>query len=64
MPWLTILFCNFCIGILTMILARKKRRKPLPWFFLTLPLGVLVIFLLLALPENQEPETRGLENER
>jgi hypothetical protein len=54
MPWVTILFCNFCVGILSMILARKKHRKPLPWFFLTLPLGVLVIFILLALPENQE----------
>jgi hypothetical protein len=56
MPWFTILFCNFCVGILSMILARKKRRKALPWFFLTLPFGVLIIFLLLALPEKQESE--------
>ncbi len=54
MWWVTLLFCNFCVGILSMILARKKHRKPLPWFFVTLPFGVLVIFLLLALPENQE----------
>jgi uncharacterized membrane protein len=63
MPWVTILFCHFCVGILSMILARKKHRSPLPWFFLTLPLGVLVIFLLLALPENQGSGVRGQGSE-
>ena len=54
MAWLTILFCNFCTAILSVILARKKRRTPLPWFLVTLPLGVLALFVLLALPPNQE----------
>jgi hypothetical protein len=48
--WVTFLFCNFCAGILSIILARKKNRSPLPWFLLTLPFGVLTLFLLLALP--------------
>jgi hypothetical protein len=50
--WVTFIFCNFCAGILSIILARKKNRAPLPWFLLTLPFGVLTIFLLLALPAN------------
>ena len=54
MTWVTILFCNFCTGILSIILARKKKRAPLHWFLLTLPLGVLALFILLALPANPE----------
>ena len=51
MAWLTILFCNFCTGILSIILARKKHRAPIPWFLVTLPFGVAALFVLLALPE-------------
>ena len=54
MVWVTILFCNFCTGILSIILARKKHRAPLRWFLLTLPLGVLALFILLALPASEE----------
>ena len=54
MTWVTILFCNFCTGILSIILARKKNRAPLLWFLLTLPLGVLALFILLALPAHAE----------
>jgi hypothetical protein len=50
MAWVTILFCNFCTGILSIILARKKHRKPLMWFLVTLPFGVVALFVLLALP--------------
>jgi hypothetical protein len=52
MTWVTLLFCNFCAGILSIILARKKNRPPLPWFLATLPLGILALFALLALPAN------------
>ena len=52
MNWVTFIFCNFCAGILSIILARKKNRAPLPWFLFTLPFGVLTLFLLLALPAN------------
>ncbi len=62
MPWVTLLFCNFSVAILSMILARKKHRQPLPWFFLTLPFGVLVIFLLLALPEKRDSQLGGPES--
>lgn len=54
MAWFTILFCNFCTAVLSVILAQKKRRAPLPWFLLTLPLGVLALFILLALPPEQK----------
>lgn len=54
MPWLTILFCHFCTAVLSVILARKKSREPLRWFLATLPLGVLALFLLLALPPVPE----------
>jgi len=50
MAWVTILFCNFCTGILSIILARKKHRTPLTWFLVTLPFGVVALFVLLALP--------------
>jgi hypothetical protein len=52
MSWVTFFFCNFCTGILSIILARKKNRAPLRWFLLTIPLGVLALFFLLALPAN------------
>jgi hypothetical protein len=63
MTWVTIIFCNFCSGILCIILARKKHRALLPWFLLALPVGVLALFALLALParpnlgagENPDP---------
>ena len=55
MAWLTILFCNFCTAILSVILARKKQRAPLTWFLLTLPFGVLALFALLALPACLDP---------
>ncbi len=52
----TILFCNFITGILSVILALKRKKPPLVWFLLSLPLGVLALFLLLALPdEDHEP---------
>ena len=54
MAWVTLLFCNFCTGILSIILARKKRRAQLAWFVLTLPLGVVALFVLLALPPIEE----------
>ena len=54
MTWVTILFCNFCTGILSIILARKKHRAALPWFLVTLPLGVIALFILLALPAVEE----------
>ena len=54
MVWVTILFCNFCTAILSIILARKKRRPALTWFLLTLPFGVVTLFVLLALPANPE----------
>ena len=54
MTWVTFLFCNFCTGILSIILARKKHRAALPWFLVTLPLGVAALFVLLALPPAQE----------
>ena len=56
MAWLTLLFCNFCTAILSIILARKKQRAPLTWFLLTLPLGVLALFVLLALPTGHGPD--------
>ncbi len=59
MAWLTILFCNFCTGILSIILARKKHRASLTWFLVTLPLGVLALFLLLALPPNPDSGVEG-----
>jgi len=52
MTWITLLFCNFCTGILSIILARKKNRAALPWFLATLPLGILALFALLALPAH------------
>jgi ABC-type transport system involved in cytochrome c biogenesis permease subunit len=55
MAWVTILFCNFCTGILSIILARKKARDPVRWFLVTLPLGVLALFVLLALPAVAGP---------
>ena len=54
MPWLTIIFCNLCTGILCIILARKKGRPVHHWFLLALPLGVIALFPLLALPANEE----------
>ena len=54
MAWVTILFCNFCTGILCIILARKKHRPPLMWFLVTLPFGVIALFVLLALPVIEE----------
>lgn len=59
MTWVTLLFCNFCTGILSIILARKKNREPLPWFLATLPLGILTLFLLLALPAHPANETES-----
>lgn len=59
MAWVTILFCNFCTAILSIILARKKHRTPLIWFLLTLPLGVAALFVLLALPANPEDVSRN-----
>jgi len=50
MVWVTILFCNFCTAILSFILARKKHRPPLMWFLVTLPFGVVALFVLLAFP--------------
>ena len=54
MAWVTILFCNFCTCILSIILARKKHRPSLMWFLLTLPFGVVALFVLLALPAVEE----------
>ena len=54
MAWVTILFCNFCTAILSIILAKKKHRAALPWFLVTLPLGVVALFVLLALPAIEE----------
>ena len=59
MAWVTILFCNFCTAILSIILAKKKHRPILMWFLLTLPFGVVALFVLLALPEQQESRVRG-----
>lgn len=59
MPWATILFCNLCTGILCVILARKKGRAVHRWFLLALPLGVLALFILLALPANEEVRGQG-----
>ena len=58
MAWVTILFCNFCTGILSIILARKKHRPSLMWFLVTLPLGVVALFVLLALPAVEEDGTQ------
>jgi hypothetical protein len=52
MIWTTLLFCNAVTGILSLILANKRKRSPLLWFMLTLPLGVIALFLLLALPDT------------
>jgi hypothetical protein len=53
MHWITtLLFCNLCSAVLCIILAKKKRRSGLAWFLLSLPLGVLALFLLLGLPDN------------
>jgi hypothetical protein len=52
MFWTTLLFCNVVTGVLSVILARKYKKSALFWFLLTLPLGVLALFLLLALPEE------------
>ena len=54
MVWVTILFCNFCTGVLSIILARKKHRAQLKWFLVTLPFGVVALFVLLALPVVEE----------
>lgn len=62
MTWVTLLFCHFCTGILNIILSRKKNRALLPWFLVTLPLGVLALFLLLALPPNPEKTEANLES--
>ncbi len=61
MAWLTILFCNFCTGILTIILARNKHRASLTWFLVTLLVGVPALFVLLALPPNpaSDMESKG-----
>ena len=59
MAWVTILFCNFCTGILSIILARKKHRRSLMWFLLTLPFGVVALFVLLALPANPEDDSEN-----
>ena len=58
MAWVTILFCNFCTGILSIILARKKHRPSLMWFLLTLPFGVVALFVLLALRLLRKTEVR------
>jgi len=58
MTWVTIIFCNFCSGILCIILASKKRRAPLPWFLLALPAGVLALFVLLALPARSNRDAK------
>jgi len=52
MIWTTILFCNVVTGILSVILARKRKKPVLFWFLLTIPLGVAALFLLLAIPEK------------
>ena len=54
MAWVTILFCNFCTAILSIILAKKKHRPALMWFLVTLPFGVIALFVLLALPAIEE----------
>jgi hypothetical protein len=53
-PWATLIFCNLCTAILCVILARKKKRAVHHWFLLALPLGVLALFILLALPAMEE----------
>jgi hypothetical protein len=52
MIWTTLLFCNAVTGILSLILANKRNRSLLFWFLLTLPLGVIALFLLLAIPDT------------
>ena len=41
-------------AILSIILAKKKHRPALMWFLLTLPFGVVALFVLLALPAVEE----------
>jgi len=56
MIWTTLLFCHIATGVVSAILARKRNRRAHLWFLLTLPLGVLALFLLLALaPEARSP---------
>jgi len=52
MIWTTLLFCNAVTGILSLILARKRKRPLLFWFLATLPFGVGALFVLLALPSR------------
>jgi len=54
MIWTTLLFCNVATGIVSAILARKRHRSAFWWFLITLPLGVLALFLLLALPGSAD----------
>ena len=54
MIWTTLLFCHFATAIVAAILAKNRRRRAPRWFLLTLPLGVLTLFLLLALPDAEQ----------
>ncbi len=46
----TLLFCHLLYGLLCAILARKRNRSGWLWFGLSVPLGPIALFLLLALP--------------
>jgi hypothetical protein len=56
MTWTTLFFCNLLFGILCVILAKKKQKPALFWFLLSVPLGVIALFALLALPDETTPE--------
>lgn len=60
---ITYLFCNVACGVLSIISALKKQRSVVRWFLLTIPFGVIALFVLLALPDPKAPDeetTAGL----
>lgn len=54
----TLVFCNFLCGILCIILAVRQNRPAHVWFLLAIPFGILTVFTLLFLQENQAPENK------
>ena len=57
----TYFFCTALAGILCIILAKAKNRSATLWFFLSIPFGLLTLFILLLIkPGEAEP---GKEDE-